>query len=99
MRAFHVAATAALLGTASCGACQPDKTPPPAASASASTAAIATAPPVVSHVPHNAPPPKLACRIVALDGDAHIETPGADSGGPPPLPQGLAPAAGGGGLG
>jgi len=91
MRALHVAATAALLCTASCGACEPEKKPPPAASASASTAATATTPPVVSHVPHNAPPPRLACRIVTLDGDAHIETPGADGGAPPLLLQGLAP--------
>lgn len=91
MRTSLVAATAALLGVASCGACEPDKKPPPAASASASTAANAAPPPITSHVPHNPPAPKLACRIVTLDGEAHIETPGSDAGGAPLLLQGLAP--------
>ncbi|HEX3345004.1 MAG TPA: hypothetical protein VHS09_10555 [Polyangiaceae bacterium] len=90
MRVLHVAATAALLGAASCGTCEPDRIPPPAASASASTA-TATSPPAPSHVSHNPPPPKLACRVVALDGEVHVETTAIDGGGPPLLLQGLAP--------
>ncbi|HEY3820911.1 MAG TPA: hypothetical protein VGL81_27295 [Polyangiaceae bacterium] len=91
MRALHAAALAALLVTASCGACQPDKSPPPAASSSAP----ATPPPIASHVQHNLAPPKLACRVAALDGEAHIETPGTargvDAGSAPLLLQGLVP--------
>jgi hypothetical protein len=87
---MRAALYALLLATAGCGACEPDrKTPAP----SASTSAVAKPPPSTpaSHPPHASPPPKLACRIVALDGDAHIEKPGGADGGAPMLLQGLAP--------
>ena len=91
MRTLSVAAVAALVSVTGCGSCAPDKTPPPAASASAPTSATAPVIAIPSHVPHNAPPPKLACRVVALDGEAHIESPGVDAGTTPLLLQGLAP--------
>jgi hypothetical protein len=83
------------VGAAGCGSCEPDhSTPAPDASAPAARP-VATTPP--SHTQHSAPP-KLACRVIALDGDARIEletatgsaTPG-DAGGPPLLLQGLVP--------
>jgi hypothetical protein len=91
MRTLPVAAVVALLGLTACGACEPDKHPPPAASASASATVSVTIPAIASHVPHNTPPPKLACRVIALDGEAHIETPAVDGGTTPLLLQGLAP--------
>ena len=91
MRTLVVAAAAALLCTASCGSCQPDKTPPPDASASASVSATTTFPVIATHPQHSMPPPKLACRVVTIDGDVHIETPAVDAGTTPLLLQGLAP--------
>jgi hypothetical protein len=91
MRIPVVAAAAALLCTASCGSCQPDKTPPPEASASASAPATTTFPVIASHPQHSMPPPKLACRVVTIDGDVRIETAGVDAGTTPLLLQGLAP--------
>jgi hypothetical protein len=83
-------ASALLVGTAGCGACEPDKPPPPAPSASAASAS-AKPPPVTSHPTHTPPAPKLACRVVALDGEAHVETGADDAGTTPLLLQGLAP--------
>jgi len=95
MRVLLAASVAALLCTAGCGACEPDRTPPPEASTSASARASATVPPIASHVSHNPPQPKLACRVIAIDGEAHIEaavpTSAADAGTTPLLLQGLAP--------
>src|ERR1019366_7487631 len=95
MRIPVVAAVAALLCTASCGSCQPDRTPAPDASASASASEVATFPVIASHPPHSMPPPKPACRVVTIDGDVHIETGVAtnavDAGTTPLLLQGLAP--------
>jgi hypothetical protein len=91
MRTVRLAVAAALVGMAGCGACEPNKTPPPVASASASTTAPTTPPAIASHVQHPTPQPKLACRVIALDGDAHIEAPGVDGGTTPLLLQGLAP--------
>jgi hypothetical protein len=83
---------AMLFAVSGCGACEPDRAPPPGAS----TAATASAPPLASASigrpspgPH-IPQPKLACRVVALDGDAHVEPLGPDSTAPLLL-QGLAP--------
>lgn len=91
MRAFWLAALACLAG---CGSCEPDRsTPSASASASASSGAPAASPPPwVTHPPQHPPPQKLACRVIALDGEAHIEAEGSpDAGGPPLLLQGLAP--------
>jgi hypothetical protein len=91
MRTLVVAAVAALVCGTGCGSCQPDKTPPPEASASASASATTTFPVIASHPPHSMPLPKLACRVVTLDGEVHIESPGVDAGTTPLLLQGLAP--------
>jgi hypothetical protein len=91
MRHAHFAAVAVLLGLAGCGACEPDKKPPPAASASASATASAPVAPLASRPPHPAPQPKLACRVIALEGEAHLESPAGDAGTSPLLLQGLAP--------
>ncbi|MGD0525608.1 MAG: hypothetical protein ABSE49_10710 [Polyangiaceae bacterium] len=92
MGRLAVVAAALLLGTARCGACEPDKPPPPAPSASASSAAsTARPPPIASHVPRPPPQPKLACRVIAVDGEAHVENAVGDAGTTPLLLQGLAP--------
>jgi hypothetical protein len=79
---------AAVLAVTGCGACQPDKPTPAAASASASIGPPNPPPPTLAS--HHPPPPKLACRVAALDGDARIESPALDAGAPLLL-QGLAP--------
>lgn len=94
MGRLAVVASALLVGTAGCGACEPDKAPPPSPSTSASSAASSGStrpPPITSHPAHTPPPPKLACRIIALDGEAHVETASGDAGTTPLLLQGLAP--------
>jgi hypothetical protein len=81
----------AMVGMTGCGMCQPDKGPPPGASASASPPASTAPPPgLASHAPHEAPKPKLACRVIALDGSAQVETPGLEAGTTPLLLQGIA---------
>jgi hypothetical protein len=92
MKLARVAGIVALIGSAGgCGACEPNKTPPPSPSASASAA-----PPPAS-LPSARPPrpqPKLACRAITVEGDVHVEPaagPAADAGLTPVLLQGLAP--------
>jgi hypothetical protein len=87
-------ASLATVATASCGSCEPDrssgasqKRPPFVVSATAPSQPVASVP------PHVAPAPKLACRVITLDGDARIEdgVSGPDAGTAPLLLQGLVP--------
>ena len=86
---------AAVFGTTGCGACEPDGPPPPAASAAPAASSASPMPgasaPFASHLPHGPTATKPACRVIAVDGEAHIETPGVDAGTTPLLLQGLAP--------
>jgi hypothetical protein len=83
--------TALLLGLAGCGACAPDKSPPPAPSTVPSAAPSSLLPRVPSSLPRASSAPKLACRVITLDGEATLEVPGQDGGTTPLLLQGLAP--------
>jgi hypothetical protein len=94
MRPLRLLAVLGLtLPVTACGTCEPQKTAPVEAGAPSTTNAPSTSSSVhiTPILPHRAPQPKLACRIVALDGEAHIETPGVDAGTTPLLLQGLAP--------
>ena len=82
MRALFAVALSGLIG---CGACEPDRAPSPTAS---TTVAPALSRPTVHHA---APQHLLACRVVTLEGDAHVETSGPDAATAPLLLQGLAP--------
>ncbi len=93
MRTARVAGFVALVGSiGGCGACEPNKTPPPAPSASASAATPPPGVPPSAHPPR--PQPKLACRAITVEGDVHVEPatgPATDAGLTPVLLQGLAP--------
>jgi hypothetical protein len=80
---------------AACGACEPDHTPGPGASASASAPQTPDAPssPMASSSAWRRPPrpqPRLPCRIIEGTGDARMET-GPDASAPL-LVQGLVPS-------
>jgi hypothetical protein len=90
MRPLAAALAYLTVCTAGCGACEPDRAPPPAASATPSTSGAATFPSLSARAAHPTPP-KLACRVVALDGEARVEGPGGDAGSAPLLLQGLTP--------
>jgi hypothetical protein len=82
-----------LTGVAGCGACEPDKSPPPVVSA-ATSASVAPPITVAPRPTHSQASTKLACHVLALDGTASIEDPERDGGAAPLLPQGLAPTEG-----
>lgn len=98
MRLALLASMMAVAGSAvRCGACEPDKAPPPAASATASVAPpVPTVSAPSSHTAKPAPAPKLLCRAITVEGDVHVEPAAGkaptNAGLTPVLVQGLVPA-------
>jgi hypothetical protein len=92
-RTVAVPAVAVLLAMAGCGACEPDRTQP--TEASAPLAASNVLPASTASHPRPPPPPRLACRAIAVDGDVRVQaaaTNGAgDAGATAVLLQGLVP--------
>jgi hypothetical protein len=88
--AFAVGAT---LCAAGCGACEPNSIQGNDGAAPSAAAAAVSLKPLASASAQAHPPPRLACRSIAVEGDVHLEMP-PDAGLLPLLIEGLVPTEG-----